>query len=417
MSNSSPVPNPTNIQTDTIFEDARNWFNNMDINSRNQMIVTMYKLCLTTRDASHEKLSQTINSQWNEKFVKQNEQVKKVLMENEVLTKNQDMSVNVLINKLKDVEHNLSNSLQGLSSKITPSMNGKLGEDHIDQILSGIPNASFTNNTQNRGGGDFLLKIENYQIMIESKNWTNSSIKGNPKEIENFKKAAVEAKEEIDIDFAIMALHRVTDLKGKFMEMEMEYTKKGILILIYVTNLFNHPDRILYAIDAGIFLLKQQSRGNVNKEKFIFQVNSFLKGIDSMEESIKEREKTVRDMTSLIRKDSDHITTMKLMLDNMLNNTEQVSIKDRIITFYMELSTSGKKITKAMLEGKCTENKIPARWIRSLGGIKAIKEAANRKIKGIGDYADSDANLGLDPSSKDNDNESDSESEDEDDEE
>jgi hypothetical protein len=44
------------LTNDPFFEDAKKWFNNMNPMSRNQMIVTMYKLCLTTRDVSHEKL-------------------------------------------------------------------------------------------------------------------------------------------------------------------------------------------------------------------------------------------------------------------------------------------------------------------------------------------------------------------------
>ncbi len=272
------LQNHAQITNDQLFEDARTWFNNMNPASRNQMILTMYKLCLTTRDVSHEKLIETLNSQWNDKFTKQVEFIKRLTMENEVLSKNQEIGINAVVNKINQMEANLNNSIRttsseivGLSSKITPSANGKLGEQYIDQILSRIPNASFTNVTQIKGSGDYLLILGNIKIMIESKNWTNSSIKGNPKELENFRKTAIEAKEERGIDFAIMALHRVTDLKGKAMEIEMEMTKKGALMLLYVTNLFNHPDRILYAIDAGILLLKQQSQHTINKDKFVYQ--------------------------------------------------------------------------------------------------------------------------------------------------
>ncbi len=375
------------ITNDQLFEDARVWFNNMNPASRNQMILTMYKLCLTTRDVSHEKLIETLNGQWNDKFTKQTEFVKKLSMENDILSKNQELGINTVVNKINQMEANLNNSIRttsseivGLSSKITPSTNGKLGENYIDQILSRIPNASFTNVTQSKGSGDYVLILDDFRIMIESKNWTNSSIKGNPKELDNFRKTAIEAKEENGIDFAIMALHRVTDLKGKAMEIEMEITKKGVIMLLYVTNLFNHPERILYAIDAGILLLKQQSQHTINKDKFVYQVNSFVKNIDSIEGSIKERTKIIKDLTTLTKKDTDQIMTLRQMLDNVLNDTDQISIKDRVIQYYRDLvKTNGQKITKTMLETRCLENKIPARHVRDLGGIKAIKTLALNK--------------------------------------
>lgn len=361
---------------------AREWFNNMNPESRNQMVVVMYKLCLSTKDTSHEKLISSINSQWNEKLTKQLEIMKHLNMENEILKKNQETSTNLILGQLKNTEITLFNTVNTLSSKITPSVNGKLGEDYIDQILSRIPNASFTNVTQSKGSGDYLLVLGDIRIMIESKNWTDSSIKGNPRELDLFRKTAVEAKEEGNIDFAIMALHRVTSLKGKAMEIEIEITKKGSMILLYVTNLFNHPERIFYAIDAGILLLKQQSQHTIDKDRFIYQINSFLKGIDGIEESIKERQKMVKDMSSLIKKDSEQIITLKHMLDNILNNTEQVPIRDRVIEFYCDLiKTNGQKITKSMLETKCLENKVPAIHVRLLGGIKAIKDMALEKIR------------------------------------
>jgi hypothetical protein len=369
-------------QNDTLFTEARDWFNNMNINSRNQMILTMYKLCIETKDASHEKLIENLNGQWNDKFVKQVEYVKRLTIENEVLSKNQEIGINAVVNKINQMELNLSNSVNGLSAKITPSANGKLGEDYIDQLLSKIPNASFTNVTQNKGSGDFLLILGDIHIMIESKNWTNSSIKGNPKEVENFRKTAIEAKEERNIDFAIMALHRVTDLKGRPMEIEMEITKKGTLMLLYVTNLFNHPERLLYAIDAGILLLKQQSQQTINKDKFVYQINSFLKGIDCIEESIKERHKIIKDLATITKKDTEQAMSLRQMLENILNNTEQVPIKDRVVNLYTDLvRTNGQKITKVMLENKCLENKIPCRNVRELGGIKAIRLMALEKMK------------------------------------
>jgi len=371
-------------QTPPEWEDARVWFNNMNVQSRNQLILTMYKLCLSTKDISHEKLTESINNSWSEKMKNQIEVNKHLILENEVLTKNQSLSVGTLTCALKDLELSISNTMNGISQKITPSSNGKLGEDYIDELLSKIPNSEFYNRTQSKGSGDFLYVTGGIRIMIESKNWTNSSIKGNPKEIDNFRKTAIEAREdgEPPIDFAIMALHRVTDIKGKALDIELVYTKKGSLMLIYVTNLFNHPERILYAIDAGLLLLNQQSQQSIESDKFLYQVDNFVKGIEHMEESIKERNKQIKDANNLIKKDSEQLMTLKQMLDNILTNSDQVPIKERVINFCSELITlhGEQKVSKIMLETKCLEHKIPGRWVRESGGIKIIKQLALEKL-------------------------------------
>ena len=362
-------------------DEAREWFNNLEVNIRNQMVITMYKLCLTTKDISHNKLIESLNAQWNEKLSKQLDINKRLGLENEVLTKTQEAGVGTLASQIKDLELNLCNTMNSISLKITPSGNGKLGENFIDQLLSKIPNSEFKNRTQSRGDGDFLFITGDIKVMIESKNWTNSSIKGNPKELDNFRETAKTSHEENEIDFAIMALHRVTDLRGKALDIEMVFTKRGSLMLLYVTNLFNHPERILYAIDAGILLLNQQSKQSVDSDKLLFQIDNFLKGISSMEDSIKERNKQMRDMSSLIKKDSEQIEIIRQMLENLLNNSDQMPMKDRIIKLCSELvkQHGETKVSKVMLENKCIDNKIPARFVRDFGGIKIIKKLAIEK--------------------------------------
>ena len=366
------------VLEDPLWNELRNWFNNMNINSRNQMILTMYKLCLGTKDTSHEKLSESLNTQWTERLNKQLEITKRLTMENTVLSKNQETGLGTMISALKDLELNISNTMNSISLKITPSANGKLGENYIEELLGKIPNVSLINKTQIKGSGDFLFVTGGIRIMIESKNWTNSSIKGNPKELENFRRTAIEAREEDTIDFAIMALHRVTELKGKAMDIEMVYTQRGRLMLLYVTNLFNHPERILYAIDTGLLLLTQQSQQSVDSDKFLYQVDNFMRGIGHMEESVKERTKQIRDMNHLIKKDSDQLMTLRQMLENILSNTEQLPLKDRIVKLCSELITQHgeNKVTKVMLENKCLEQKIPARFVREYGGIKILKKIA-----------------------------------------
>ncbi len=104
-------------------------------------------------------------------------------------------------------------------------------------------------------------------------------------------------------------------------------------------------------------------------------------------QTIKERIKIIKDLTSLTKKDTDQIQNLRHMLDNILNDTDQISIKDRLINYYSDLKKiHGDKVTKSMLETKCLENKIPARVVREAGGIKAIRAMVLDQSKNIDDF-------------------------------
>lgn len=379
------------------WEEARQWFNEMNTIDRNNMIVIMYRLCIRIKDKSHTKLTESLNNSWKEKlndiemkfteekekFNEEKEELESKLSElateNDIYKQKNTESTSMIMNHLQKLEHKLENEINGLSLKITPSSNGKLGEDYLENILGKMPGCNLTNLTQMKGNGDFLLEVNGKKIMIESKNWTNSSIKGNPKELESFKETAIRSKEESNIDCAIMALHRVTDLKGKVIDMETVYTKTGSLILIYVTNLFNYPDRILYAIDSCLLLLSQQSKNNIDRDKFLYQISYFMKIIENVEDSIKERTKHVKNSTDLIKKDSEQLSYLREILNNIVSVDEvDIPIKDRIVNFCRELiAVHGESsVDKKMLETMCLNNKIAARHVRDAGGIKEIKKLA-----------------------------------------
>ncbi len=311
---------------------ARDWFNELDTNVRNQMVLTMYKLCI---GISATKVSEHINAQWNEKFKKQ-EEVNRQLKEDAKI-----------FSKLEEMEKEINN----LSNKVVPGRN-------IEDILRSIPNTELICSDK----GYFIFTTGDIHIMIDS--WEGS---------EHFKSLAIEAKEDNTIHFAISATYGTRD---KSIDMETVYTKTGPMILIYITDLSNHPERILYAIDAGILMLK--NNGNSQNDLIMCQLNNFIKGIQNIEDSIKERNKHVKDMISLIKKDEEHIDGLKELLNNTLSNGNNVckTNRDKILSLCKGLIVvhGENHITKIVLESLCADNNIPPRIIRDLGGIKAIKQ-------------------------------------------
>ncbi len=365
-------------------QEAKKWFNSLDESIKHNMITLMFRLCISTKVDN----TNLIFRELNEQIISLQETNKHLISENKNLVHAnnifQTSSLGTIMTSIKDVEQNLNNAINSMSLKITPSVNGKFGEDYIDNILSKIPNSELLNVSQQKGSGDFIFKTGDYRIMIESKNWTNSSIKGNPKELVQFKDTAIESFENGEVDFAIMALHRVTDLKGKSIDTETIYTKRGSMFIITITNIINHPERILYAIDAGIMLFQQKTNQSIDIDKFMYQVDFFLKNLQFLEDSLKERLKQIKDMSNTVKNDSDKIVELKDMLNTIVKH-EFVGIKDRIINYCKELidEYGEHSVTKTMLENRCNEKGISARYIREYGGIKAIKFLCTNNPKKI----------------------------------
>ncbi len=309
---------------------AREWFNDLDANVRNQMVLTVYKLCI---GISATKVSDHINSQWTEKFKKQ-EDVNRQLKEDAKI-----------FSKLETLEKELNN------------LSNTRVDENIESILSSVPNSEIKHRE-----GYFIFTINDVGIMVcEGEN------------PENFKLLANEVKGSDNAHFAILAKNEIS---GKSVEMEIIYTKSGPMTLLYVTGLKNHPERILYAIDTGILLMK--NNGGSQNDLIMYQLNNFIKGIQNVEDSIKERNKHVNDMISLIKKDEDHVEGLKLLLNNMLSsgNNPCKTNKDKILSLCSGLIIvhGENHITTKVLESLCADNNIPPRIIRDLGGIKAIKQ-------------------------------------------
>lgn len=366
--------------TQSDMEEAKKWFNDMDNSTRNQLVLTIYRLCIYTKETSHEKLAESLNAQWTEKC-------RSLQMENDVLQQNQQQHISVLVDSIRQMESKLNDSVNSIALKITPSSNGKLGENFIEELLGKIPDTELINIAQYKGGGDFLYIHGDFKVMIESKNWTDSSIKGNPKEFLNFKETAIQAKEDNKIDYAIMALHRVSNLKGKGVSMETVYTRNGPLLLLYVTNLFVHPERLLYAIDAGMLLLRQKKYVDIDSNKFILKLENFMKSIETFSDSIKERTKVVKTLSELIKNDSKELENMRTMIDNIVNNTDKLPLKDRVVNMCVDYIVKNNNdesvITKVFLEKELADKDIPLRFIREHGGVKAIRKMAIDKVKNV----------------------------------
>jgi hypothetical protein len=67
-----------------LMEDAREWFNGMDNNTRNQVVLSLYKMNI---NVNLHKVRDMLNNQWAEKFKKLEEERCKLMIECEVQQK------------------------------------------------------------------------------------------------------------------------------------------------------------------------------------------------------------------------------------------------------------------------------------------------------------------------------------------
>jgi len=310
-------------KTDTL-DHARTWFNNLTTNTRNQIVLSIYKLCLGINSTT---VSDHINSQWNEKFKKQ-EEINKQLKED-----------SKIFSKLEELEKKITN--------IRASYN---------ELLN-IPGSSLT--SINNG---YIINTSDVIVLISE-------------DEENFKQLSIEYKEKNEIHFAILASYAPC---GKTIDAETVYTRSGQLTLLYAKNLREHPERILYAIDAGILLIKKP----FHNDHVIGQVNNFIKGIQNVEDSMKERTRHIKESAALLKKDEDHIIGLKQLLTNILSDDGDKTNKDKLVTLCkgLILVHGEKYVTKEMLESVCVDNNIPQRNIRDIGGLKVIKQLATQII-------------------------------------
>lgn len=346
--------------------EAHVWFEALSETTRSRLITTIHRLCLTTKDSSHELLINALNSEFDEKLEKSNNEIKDLKRENEILLNINKTTTDPLNKELSELKMYIVN----LSAKLTPSVNGKIGENHIEQILGSIPNTHLENITQTKGSGDFLFVYGAVKFMIESKNWTDSTFRKSPSDLDLFKQDAIIAKSEHSVDIAIMVLHRVTTIKGRLINIDTLHTEKGPVILIYITNTINYPERLVHAIDTGISLLKNQPIDTESINKFMISFNESFVNITTLENSVKERYKIIKSLVDITDKDIECISCIKKSFNN--------KSEEDIVDLYSKLMLKTKSITKAMLESECKNAGI--QFSNSIV-LKEIKEKALRKEK------------------------------------
>ena len=375
------------------------WFEKLDADTKDNSIKMLYELCIRTKDESNKKFEELINQKHSSIIIQKDSvitqkdtEITKLKISNEIFKEIQQNYSTDVKEHIKNIELKVSEglsitrlelgkSISDVSIKLTPSVKGKVGENNIDHILGNIPGGKLTNVSITKGGGDFKFVINGIKIMIESKAIGTLSLK----ETEAFKKTATEFHESDKIDFAVMAHHCDVKFKGTALSIEKVETKRGRLILIYVANLFNHPERLLYTINTGLFLFENQPIDGLNIVKFLESIDDYIKIIESLEHSSKEKEKNIISLRLSVNEDNISLKKLKEKLVESTRNTDtgrNLSIKEKVIKLYISLEKQG-KVSVELIKKECSDNGIANNiFNKEIGGIKQLKQMVldSRKV-------------------------------------
>ena len=281
-------------------EKALGWFQSLDQDLKRKVILTNYLLHLSIKD---EK-SYELNSLYEAK-AKLEEKLSSNLGPGTIpgirgQTQGQsqglsfaqrDIDPNVHFQEIKD-------QIQELTSKLTTNYaKGIIGENWVYNYMKDLPNCIIENVTREKGLTDFYFELNTNALgnsrpmigLIECKNVdTVSGV-----HLDNFKHDVIDAVNNgYNINFAFFAAHRATNING--IEMDIIQVEEHKVILFYVYDLFNRPDRLLTALNIAKTLI-------VSSDLPVDTIKLIVKKIDALEYDLREQKKVINKQIELLK--------------------------------------------------------------------------------------------------------------------
>lgn len=289
-------------------ENAIKWFQGLDPGLKKEFVYVMYKLHLTLSENNADSLKKLYDMRYKADI----EQLKKnSFMGRQVSSSNGSEQLDESVGVFNPEAHfeQLSKQIQELSNKLISNYTkGIVGENWVYSYMKELPNCIIKNVTHDKGLTDFYFELYtdvlteplNKKIcgLIESKNVEKIA----PIHIENFKNDVFNAIEDgYDINFAFFVAHRATSINGIEMEIYEENNKKVILFFIY--DCFNNPDRVMIALNIAKTL-------TVEDRLPINIVKNILLQINSLDSNIKDQKRTINKMIANLKNSEINISNL-----------------------------------------------------------------------------------------------------------
>ena len=348
---------------------ATKWFNNLDNDFRQNIIETVYELVTDFKES--DKIND-LEKVYKTKLKEANDQID---------CKNKELNERLLIiNSINSIKDELKYDLRSITTSLTPSKIGKVAELLTNELLCKNFSSAVVRDVSNVSGqGDIYFELNGIRCMVESKAHTEESLKKNPTEtVGRFKKELLNAINNDKVDFGIFVAQRSGNIphKGNLC-FETINTNKGKALAIYVADTFNNPERLITSMRVGIDVVNNFYINSSNDmSKIVYKLQQMNNRLDSLKQGLKERKKSVITLQNFIVKDEELYEYLIDEFRNVTNTKTDDVIETKIINAYNTLFSEKGKVSQTMLETECKKFGITIRNIRSVGGIRIIRQKA-----------------------------------------
>jgi hypothetical protein len=351
----------------------RSWFTSLEADHQYLLLKLNYDICNSTIGLKdNENIVKNLNKKWENKLENIHNDYKSKV--NELVLENQAIKNN----NFNDVKKVVDDLYDNLLVKFSGNKKGQVNEKLIyDMLLEKYPKCEIKNVSGSNGCGDIYMNINGIRFMVECKMQQESILRSDPDKVfDRFKKESIEAINNniVDISIFISAGSKIIPNYGTF-ESEEIITKRGKSYLIYISDIYNYPERIDAAVELGI-----QFSSNITDETTIYsKVLEIGDKMNKLSKYIYKLETNVKNEHDILNSMKTELNCIEGEFKSSLDNVRQL---DEIIDIIQELIKKNgfRDTTTKIIEDEFKSRCIPLRKIRDNGGIKKLKILANKKL-------------------------------------
>lgn len=279
----------------------------------------------------------------------------------------------------RNIKDSIIQVQKDIATNFTPIKLGRVGEKKVfDLLTTKYPKCETIDSSSRKGDGDIIFCCNNIRFLIECKNQNDAILRSDPNKIfDRFKADCIDSIENNRTDIGIFIAQNVVSIPnyGTFEAQEI-VTSRGKTYLIYISDIFNVPERLDAAIELGIQLYLNTDHDNDNMANFM-KLND---KINSLNDNLSNLLKLNKNQLDIIKQMANQVNDTRLEIDESI---QDINMFQEIINIIKDMMHNNgyKNISIRDLENELRKHKIPPRKIRDNGGIKNLKKVARDQIK------------------------------------
>jgi hypothetical protein len=339
------------------------------------------------KDIYKKDVEKEINAEYGEKINK--------LTKDNIELKIKNTELQIKYNNKLDNQDNFNNLKQDLEErlKILDNFGGfkkgyKMEDSVYDLLLHkyNYNNTMIKKVTSKNGCGDIELSINGIRYMFEVKAVSDQILEKDPGKIfDRFEKDSKNAYENDETDVSVFVSNGSSYIPGHgVLDLKKINTNKGPLVLIYVSDIINNPDRVDAVIRLGD-IVYNFIKNNNDIDDFVGLFESVVIYINKFYENLikdrNEREKRFREQDIII---TEQIFPVIDKITKCLKKDSNEDIKnERLKDLVSELIVNNgyNNVTKKLICEEMRKRQIPQNIIKSFGGVRNLKIIVNKDIK------------------------------------